>query len=80
VADAQTPQAASGEDIDSDQEALLEKLLGQDYEVVTADDRLDQLYLALPSPLFSDADQQAAAREVYQFVWQQAASGALQPA
>jgi type I restriction enzyme R subunit len=29
--------------LDPDQEALLEKLLGQDYEVVTADDRLDKL-------------------------------------
>ena len=29
--------------LDSDQEALLEKLLGQDYEVITADDRLDKL-------------------------------------
>jgi type I restriction enzyme R subunit len=30
-------------DLDPDQTALLEKLLGQDYEVVTADDRLDKL-------------------------------------
>ena len=30
-------------DLDPDQEALLEKLLGQDYEVITADDRLDKL-------------------------------------
>jgi type I restriction enzyme R subunit len=29
--------------LDPDQEALLEKLLGQDYEVITADDRLDKL-------------------------------------
>ena len=29
--------------LDRDQEALLEKLLGKDYEVITADDRLDQL-------------------------------------
>lgn len=29
--------------LDADQEALLEKLLGQDYEVITADDRLDKL-------------------------------------
>ena len=27
-------------DLDPDQEALLDKLLGQDYEVITADDRL----------------------------------------
>jgi type I restriction enzyme R subunit len=30
-------------ELDPDQTALLEKLLGQDYEVVTADDRLDKL-------------------------------------
>jgi type I restriction enzyme R subunit len=30
-------------ELDPDQEALLERLLGQDYEVVTADDRLDKL-------------------------------------
>ncbi len=30
-------------DLDPDQTALLEKLLGNDYEVVTADDRLDKL-------------------------------------
>jgi len=30
-------------DLDPDQEALLEKLIGKDYEVVTADDRLDKL-------------------------------------
>lgn len=30
-------------DLDEDQTALLEKLLGRDYEVVTADDRLDKL-------------------------------------
>ena len=30
-------------DLNPDQEALLEKLLGQDYEVITADDRLDKL-------------------------------------
>lgn len=30
-------------DLDPDQQALLEKLLGKDYEVVTADDRLDKL-------------------------------------
>jgi type I restriction enzyme R subunit len=29
--------------LDSDQEAQLEKLLGKDYEVITADDRLDKL-------------------------------------
>ncbi|HRP63446.1 MAG TPA: type I restriction endonuclease subunit R, partial [Phycisphaerales bacterium] len=30
-------------DLDPDQEALLENLLGKDYEVITADDRLDKL-------------------------------------
>ena len=30
-------------DLDPDQEALLEKLLGKDYEVITADDRLDKI-------------------------------------
>ena len=30
-------------DLDPDKEALLEKLLGQNYEVITADDRLDKL-------------------------------------
>src|SRR5438445_2649605 len=30
-------------DLDADQSALLEKLLGKDYEVITADDRLDKL-------------------------------------
>jgi type I restriction enzyme R subunit len=30
-------------ELDPDEEALLERLLGQDYEVITADDRLDKL-------------------------------------
>jgi len=30
-------------DLDPDKEALLEKLLGQDYEIITADDRLDKI-------------------------------------
>ena len=30
-------------ELDPDQEALLERLLGQDYEIITADDRLDKL-------------------------------------
>ena len=30
-------------DLDSDQEALLDKLLGTDYEVITADERLDKI-------------------------------------
>ena len=41
---------------------------------------LDQLYMALPTPPFTDAEKQAAAHEVYQFVWQQSASGMLQTA
>ena len=30
-------------ELDPDQEALLERLLGQDYEVITADERLDKI-------------------------------------
>ena len=30
-------------DLDPDEEALLEKLLGQDYEVITADERLEKI-------------------------------------
>src|SRR5437870_9558523 len=30
-------------DLDPDEMALLEKLLGRDYEIITADDRLDKL-------------------------------------
>ena len=30
-------------ELDPDREALLEKMLGQDYEVITADDRLDKI-------------------------------------
>jgi type I restriction enzyme R subunit len=36
-------QAIEDAELEPDEEALLEKLLGQDYEVVTADDRLDKL-------------------------------------
>ena len=36
-------EAIDEADLDPDQEALLEKLLGKDYEVITADDRLDKL-------------------------------------
>jgi type I restriction enzyme R subunit len=36
-------EAIEKSELDPDQEALLEKLLGQDYEVITADDRLDKL-------------------------------------
>jgi type I restriction enzyme, R subunit len=35
--------AVEAADLDPDQTALLEKLLGKDYEVITADDRLDKL-------------------------------------
>lgn len=36
-------EAVEKADLDPDQEALLDKLLGKDYEVITADDRLDKL-------------------------------------
>lgn len=36
-------EAIENADLDPDQQALLEKLLGKDYEVITADDRLDKL-------------------------------------
>src|SRR5206468_6992185 len=36
-------EAVERADLDPDQTALLEKLLGQNYEVITADDRLDKL-------------------------------------
>ena len=36
-------EAIDKAELDPDKEALLEKLLGQDYEVVTADDRLDKI-------------------------------------
>ncbi len=36
-------EAVEKADLDPDQQALLEKLLGKDYEVITADDRLDKL-------------------------------------
>ena len=35
--------AVANTSLDADQEALLEKLLGQDYEVITADDRLEKI-------------------------------------
>ncbi len=35
--------AVAKANLDADQEALLEKLLGQDYEVITADDRLEKI-------------------------------------
>ena len=37
-------------ELDPDQTALLEKLLGKDYEVITADDRLDKLADARVGP------------------------------
>jgi len=36
-------EAIERADLDPDQQALLERLLGKDYEVITADDRLDKL-------------------------------------
>ncbi|MGE3729355.1 MAG: type I restriction endonuclease subunit R [Lysobacterales bacterium] len=36
-------EAIEKSDLDPDQQALLENLLGEDYEVITADDRLDKL-------------------------------------
>src|SRR5437773_7488910 len=36
-------EAVERADLDPDQTALLEQLLGKDYEVITADDRLDKL-------------------------------------
>jgi type I restriction enzyme R subunit len=36
-------EAVDKADLDPDQVALLEKLLGKDYEIITADDRLDKL-------------------------------------
>jgi len=36
-------EAVEEADLDQNQEALLERLLGRDYEVITADDRLDKL-------------------------------------
>ena len=38
-----SPRRLRQADLDPDQVALLEKLLGKDYEVITADDRLDKL-------------------------------------
>jgi type I restriction enzyme R subunit len=36
---------------------------------------LDHLFSALPSPSFSDDEKQSVAKQVYQHVWQQSASG-----
>ena len=41
----ETALAIAQADLDADKEALLEKLLGQDYEVITADERLDKIAL-----------------------------------
>ena len=38
-----SPPRSKRRSLDPDQTALLEKLLGKDYEVITADDRLDKL-------------------------------------
>ena len=36
---------------------------------------LDHVFAALPNPPFTDAEKQSVARQVYQHVWQQSASG-----
>ena len=36
---------------------------------------LDHVFAALPSPPFTDDEKQAVARQIYQHVWQQSASG-----
>ena len=36
---------------------------------------LDNLYMHLPSPPFTEADKQEAAKRIYQHVWRQSASG-----
>ncbi len=36
---------------------------------------LDRLFLDLPTPPYTEAEKQAVAKQVYQFVWQQAAGG-----
>jgi type I restriction enzyme, R subunit len=36
---------------------------------------LDHLYQVLPAPLYSDEEKQMVAKQVYQHVWQQSASG-----
>jgi len=41
---------------------------------------LDNLYSHLPSPPFTDAEKQDAAKMVYQHVWQQSVSGAFEVA
>lgn len=38
---------------------------------------LDHLFTALPSPAFTDADKQLAAKQIYDLVWQQSASGSF---
>jgi len=38
---------------------------------------LDHLFQVLPTPPFSDADKQAAAQEVYQYVWAQSNAGSF---
>jgi len=41
---------------------------------------LDHLYQMLPTPPFTENDKQAAAREVYSFIWNTSASSAHQGA
>jgi len=40
---------------------------------------LDQLFMMLPSPPFTDTDKQIAAQEVYSFIWQRGALSACMP-
>jgi type I restriction enzyme R subunit len=36
---------------------------------------LDRVFQDLPTPPYTEAEKQAAAKQVYQFIWQQSASG-----
>lgn len=40
---------------------------------------LDHVFSALPSPPFTDGEKQEAAKQIYQHVWQQSASGHFGP-
>ena len=46
-----SPTKIEEAELDPDQEALLEKLLGKDYEVITADERLDKIAARLRGTL-----------------------------
>jgi type I restriction enzyme R subunit len=41
---------------------------------------LDHLYQTLPTPAFTEAETAATAKQVYQFIWRQSASGVFAPA